>query len=93
MEIIKGKGGTVFGPAYHIAELIRIIARDERKLITCSCVLSGENGFEDISIGVPAVVGKDGVREIREWELDDWEQEHFTASGNFVTGLCRDLEF
>jgi malate dehydrogenase len=93
MEIIKGKGGTVFGPAYHIAELIRIISRDERKLITCSCVLSGEYGFSDISIGVPAVVGREGVREIREWELDDWEKEHFTASGNFVAGLCGQLEF
>jgi malate dehydrogenase len=93
MEIIKGKGGTVFGPAYHIAELIRIISRDERKLITCSCVLSGEYGFKDISIGVPAVVGREGVREIKEWELDDWEQQHFTASGNFVAGLCGQLEF
>ncbi|NTV00219.1 MAG: lactate dehydrogenase, partial [Methanoregulaceae archaeon] len=93
MEIIKGKGGTVFGPAYHIAELIRIISRDERKLITCSCVLSGEYGFKDISMGVPAVVGREGVRKILEWELDDWEQQHLTESGNFVAGLCGQLEF
>jgi malate dehydrogenase len=92
MEVITGKGGTVFGPAVHIAGLIRIIARDERKLVSCSCVLSGEYGFEDCSLGVPAVVGRDGIRDIQEWELDDWEEEQFTAAGNFVTELCRHLE-
>ncbi len=92
MEVIRGKGGTVFGPAVHIAELIRIIARDERKLVPCSCVLAGEYGFSECSIGVPAVIGREGILEIQEWELDDWEKEQFAASGNFVTGLCRRLE-
>jgi malate dehydrogenase len=91
MEVIKGKGGTVFGPAVHIASLIRTIVRDERRLLSCSCVLSGEYGFEDCSIGVPAVIGRDGIREIREWELDPWESEQFAAAGNFVSELCRRL--
>jgi malate dehydrogenase len=92
MEVIKGKGGTVFGPAVHIAELIKSIARDERKLIPCSCVLSGEYGLDACSIGVPAVVGREGVIGIQEWDLDRWEEEKFSASGRFVTELCRRLE-
>jgi malate dehydrogenase len=92
MEVIKGKGGTVFGPAVHIAELIRIIARDERKLIPCSCILSGEYGFDACSIGVPAVAGREGILEIQEWGLDEWEEGKFLVSGNFVTELCRRLE-
>jgi malate dehydrogenase len=92
MEVIKGKGGTVFGPAVHIADLIRIIARDERKLIPCSCVLTGEYGLSGCSIGVPAIIGKGGILEIQEWDLDDWEEEQFSASGTFITELCRRLE-
>jgi len=91
MEVIRGKGGTEFGPAVHIATLIRIIARDERALIPCSCVLDGEYGFDRCSLGVPAVIGRDGIRSIEEWDLDRWEQEKFQAAGAFVTDLCTRL--
>jgi malate dehydrogenase len=88
MEVIKGKQGTVFGPAWHLANLIRIIARDERKCISCSCILDGEYGFSRCSLGVPAIVGREGVRSIEEWELDPWEKEKMKNAGTFVMGLC-----
>ncbi len=91
MDIIRGKGGTVFGPAVHITDLIRTIARNERKLVSCSCVLEGEYGFGKCSLGVPAVVGRDGIITIESWKLDPWEEEHFQAAGGFVTDLCRKL--
>ncbi|NYT07698.1 MAG: lactate dehydrogenase [Methanomicrobiales archaeon] len=91
MEVIRGKGGTEFGPVVHITNLIRIIARDERTLIPCSCVLDGEYGFDRCSLGVPAVIGRNGIREIEEWHLDHWEQEKFQAAGAFVTDLCTRL--
>jgi len=91
MDIIKGKGGTVFGPAVLITDLIRIIVKDERKLVSCSCVLEGEYGFEKCSLGVPAIIGRDGIIAIESWQLDPWEQEHFKASGAFVTDICSRL--
>jgi malate dehydrogenase len=91
MEVIRGKGGTEFGPVVHIANLIRIIAGDERVLLPCSCVLAGEYGFDRCSLGVPAVIGRDGIRSIEEWELDSWEEEKFQAAGGFVTDLCTRL--
>ncbi len=91
MEVIRGKGGTEFGPVVHITNLIRIITRDERALVPCSCVLEGEYGFDRCSLGVPAVIGRDGIRAIEEWELDGWEQEKFQAAGVFVTDLCTRL--
>ena len=87
MEVIKGKGGTVFGPAWHLAKLIRIIARDERACISCSCILDGEYGFSQCSLGVPAVVGREGVLSIKEWNLDGWEGEKMKKAGTFVMGL------
>ncbi|MCU0630711.1 MAG: lactate dehydrogenase [Methanoregulaceae archaeon] len=89
MEIIQGKGGTVFGPAWHIANLIRMISTDSRSLITCSCVLSGEYGIDGCSLGVPARVGRNGVHKIEEWDLDEWEQSHLQAAAEITRELCR----
>ena len=88
MEVIKGKGGTVFGPALHLAQLTRIILRDERELIACSAVLEGEYGLSGCSLGVPARVGRTGILTIEEWNLDAWERAKMNEAGQFVKGLC-----
>jgi malate dehydrogenase len=89
MEVIQGKGGTVFGPAWHIAELIRMISSDSRSLVTCSCILDGEYGISGCSLGVPARIGRQGVYKIEEWDLDDWEMSHLKAAADAVSVLCR----
>ncbi len=88
MEVIRGKGGTVFGPALHLTHLSRIILRDARELIACSAVLEGEYGLSDCSLGIPAQVGRNGIQKIEEWDLDAWETEKMNEAGTFVRGLC-----
>jgi malate dehydrogenase len=88
MEVIRGKGGTVFGPALHLAHLTRIILKDARELIACSAVLEGEYGLSGCSLGVPARVGRSGIRKIEEWELDAWERAKMNEAGQFVKDLC-----
>jgi malate dehydrogenase len=88
MEVIRGKGGTVFGPALHLAQLTRIILKDARELIACSAVLEGEYGLSGCSLGVPARVGCNGIRNIEEWELDAWETAKMNEAGQFVKDLC-----
>lgn len=92
MEIIRGKGGTVFGPAMHIADLLRIIAEDRRELVACSCILSGEYGLSRCSLGVPARIGRNGITKIEEWPLDQWETEKMKEAGTFVASLCRTVD-
>ncbi|MCM2466979.1 malate dehydrogenase [Methanoculleus oceani] len=89
MEVIRGKGGTVFGPAYHIAMLIRAVLDDRREMLACSCVLDGEYGLSGCSLGVPARIGREGVLGIEEWDLDAWEEKKMAEAGAFVQGLCR----
>ncbi|NLZ30900.1 MAG: lactate dehydrogenase [Methanomicrobiales archaeon] len=89
MEVIRGKGGTVFGPAYHIAMLVRAILEDRREVLSCSCVLDGEYGLSGCSLGVPARIGREGILGIEEWSLDPWEEERMAEAGAFVQGLCR----
>ena len=89
MEVIKGKGGTVFGPALHITSLMRMIITDARELTVCSAVLDGEYGQSGCSLGVPVRIGRQGILAIEEWELDDWETERMNAAGAFVRDLAK----
>jgi malate dehydrogenase len=89
MEVIKGKGGTVFGPALHLAQLVRMILRDTRELIACSAILEGEYGISRCSLGVPVIIGSGGIRTIEEWPLDSWEQEKMDEAACFAQDLCR----
>ncbi len=90
MEVIKGKGGTVFGPAHHIAELVRMVLEDSRASTICSSVLDGEYGLSGCSLGVPVQLDKNGIRKIDEWKLDTWEQATMDEAGRFVADLCRE---
>jgi malate dehydrogenase len=89
MEVIRGKGGTVFGPALHIVNLVRMVAENARELVTCSCVLDGEYGIDGCSLGVPARIGREGIHAIEEWRLDPWEKAHMDEAGRSVQELCR----
>jgi malate dehydrogenase len=89
MEVIKGKGGTVFGPAVHLAHLVRMVLLDTRELAVCSALLKGEYGISRCSLGVPAIIGKEGIRTIEEWSLDPWEQKKMDDAGRFAQELCR----
>jgi len=77
MEVIKGKGGTLFGPAAHLINLLEIVIDDASVLVPVSCILNGEYGVTGCSLGVPAEVGGGGILSIEQWVLDAWEQEHF----------------
>ena len=88
MEVIRGKGGTAFGPAFHISQLIRMIVDDCQELISCSSVLDGEYGLSGCSLGVPARIGRNGIHSIEEWKLDAWESEKMAEAGRFTSGLC-----
>ncbi len=88
MEVIRGKGGTVFGPSLHLVHLTRIILKDAHELIACSAVLEGEYGLSGCSLGVPARIGRNGIRKIEEWDLDAWETAKMNEAGQFVKDLC-----
>jgi len=89
MEVIRGKGGTVFGPAFHIISLIRMLLSDSRDTVPCSAVLDGEYNLSGCSLGVPVKIGREGIREIVSWKLDEWEEAGLIRAGEFVRTLCR----
>jgi len=89
MEVIRGKGGTVFGPAYHLVSLVKILLTGTQATVPCSAVLDGEYGMEGCSLGVPVRLGRGGMQEIEQWDLDPWEAAAMARAGSFISDLCR----
>ncbi|HJJ91190.1 MAG TPA: lactate dehydrogenase [Methanocorpusculum sp.] len=87
MPVIKGKGGTVFGPAYHIVNMMQKIERGEEFI--CSLPANGAYGIDGCSIGLPAKVTRNGAKINENLQLDDWEAGKLNAAAEFLTGLCR----
>ncbi|WP_058367457.1 malate dehydrogenase [Haloparvum sedimenti] len=75
MDVIERKGATQWGPATGVAHTVEAILRDTGEVLPCSLVLDGEFGYEDTAFGVPAKLGENGVEEVVEWELDDYERD------------------
>jgi malate dehydrogenase len=75
MDVIERKGATQWGPATGVAHMVEAILRDTGEVLPGSIVLDGEYGYEDTAFGVPVRLGSNGVEEVIEWELDDYERD------------------
>jgi malate dehydrogenase len=75
MDVIERKGATQWGPATGVAHMVEAIIRDTGEVLPGSIVLDGEYGHEDTAFGVPVRLGSNGVEEVVEWELDDYEAD------------------
>ena len=79
-DVIKLKGSTTYAPGTVIAITAEAILTGRNRVMSVSTCLCGEYGFSDVSIGVPVVLGKEGVEKILELELSDWARESFAKS-------------
>ena len=73
-----------YAPGAAAASLVRAILNDSKAMITCSALLEGEYGEKDLCIGVPCILGKNGIEKIIEIELNDEEKELFAKSAAAV---------
>ena len=73
-----------YAPGAAVSALVQAIACDQKKMFPCSAMLEGEYGLNDICIGVPAILGKDGLEKIVEIELDDAESNKIKESAEGV---------
>lgn len=77
-KVIELKGATVHAPGNAIATIVGAILRDEKLVIPVATPLDGEYGHSDVSIGVPVVIGRNGVEKIIELELNSEEKKWFS---------------
>ena len=76
-----------YAPGASVAYLVDSILNDQKKMIACSVFVEGEYGQKDICIGVPCIIGKNGVEEIVDIKLNDSEKELFAKSATAVRAM------
>ena len=75
MDVIERKGATQWGPATGVGHVVEAVLRDTGAVLPSSVVLDGEYGYNDVGTGVPVKLGADGVTEVVEWDLTEFERE------------------
>ena len=90
-EVIATKGATVFAPGNAVATIIEAIIKDKKSVIPVSTLLEGEYGTDDVCIGVPCIIGANGVEKIIELNLDKSEQDIFNKGINSVKDAINGL--
>ena len=73
-----------YAPGAASAAVVESIVRDQKKLFTASVYLEGEYGFSDINLGVPIIIGKNGVEKIIPMSLDEEDQQRLNESADAV---------
>ncbi len=79
-EIIEKKKATYYGIGMALTRLVKAVLNDENSILTISSYLDHEYGQNGIYIGVPAIINKDGVKELLELKLNKEDQEKFDHS-------------
>jgi len=74
-----------YAPGAAVSGLVQAIACDQKKIFPCSVLLEGEYGLNDLCIGVPVVLGKNGIESIVEINLSDDEKAHMQESATGVS--------
>ena len=83
-RIIEGKGATYYAIAQAVLRITRSIMRDENSVLPVSTVVKGHYGVSDICLGVPAIVGAEGVKEVLDLPLDEKEAALVAKSAKTV---------
>lgn len=85
-EVLKLKeiSSAYQAPGASTVEMVDAIVHNRKRILPTVCILDGEYQQKDIAMGVPAVLGKNGVEKVVELELNADEQKMFTASVNSV---------
>ncbi len=80
-----------YAPGAAVSALVQAIACDQKKLFPCSVLLEGEYGEKDVCVGVPVIIGRDGVEKIVEVKLNDSEKAKFAESTTAVREVNKAL--
>lgn len=92
-EIIDKKGATYYAVALAVKRIVEAIIRDENSILTVSTLLEGEYNIDDVYLGVPSIVGINGVKEIIQVPLNKEEKEELITSGDRLKDIIKQGEF
>jgi malate dehydrogenase len=88
-------GSAFYAPAAAAIQMADAYLKDKRRLLPCAAHLSGEYGIDDLYVGVPVIIGANGVEKVVEINLQGEEKEGFDSSVDAVRGLvdaCKQID-
>ena len=84
-------GSAFYAPSAAVAQMVDSIALNKRRILPCAALLEGQYGVDGLFIGVPVILGANGIERVLEISLTDDEQAALQHSANAVQGLVDDL--
>ncbi|NNU83271.1 malate dehydrogenase [Geobacillus sp. BMUD] len=93
-EIVNllGNGSAYYAPAASLAEMVEAIVKDQRRILPAIAYLEGEYGYDGIYLGVPTILGGNGIEKVIELELTEEEKAALAKSVESVKNVMRMLE-
>ena len=91
-DIIRAKGSTSYGIGGGLARITRAVLKNEEVVLPVSALLEGQYGEEDIYIGTPAVINRNGIKDVVELSLDEHESEQFAHSAKVLRDVMNQAE-
>lgn len=92
-EIVQllGNGSAYYAPAAAIVEMVEAILKDQRRILPAIAYLDGEYGFHDLYLGVPTILGANGIERVLELELTEEETAALERSADSVRSVLNVL--
>ncbi|WP_185861292.1 malate dehydrogenase [Blattabacterium cuenoti] len=91
-EIVNLLGTSAWmAPSASVVQMVEGILKDSKRIFSCSAFLKGEYGFKDICLGVPVILGKNGIEKIVELQLNQEENQILKKSANYVKNMIKKL--
>ncbi|TCI28840.1 malate dehydrogenase [Exiguobacterium sp. SL-10] len=92
-EIVQllGNGSAYYAPAAAIVEMVEAILKDQRRILPAIAYLDGEYGFHDLYLGVPTILGANGIERVLELELTEEEAAALERSADSVRSVLNVL--
>jgi malate dehydrogenase len=86
-------GSAFYAPAAAALQIAESYFFDQKRMLPCAAYLTGEYGIKDLYVGVPVVIGKNGVEKVVEISLNEQEKKAFNYSAQSVQNLIQNIKF
>jgi len=91
--VIQRKGATFYAVSLSVARIIEAILDDEKSVLTVSSYIEHFGDISDVCLSLPAVIGREGIREVLPIVLNDDERRLLSASAASLKATIRELGY
>ena len=92
MDVIDRKGSTVYAPSSAIAFMVESILKGKNRVVSASVIPNGEYGLKNIAIGLPTILGKNGVEKIIELDLSEGLRKRLLDAASIIQSSISDVK-